>query len=48
VLGVLLGGAVAQEFGYRAMFALAALLAAVGSLCAWRVMRLERPVIRAA
>ena len=43
VLGVLAGGAIAQHFGYRAMFAVAALLAAAGSFCAWRVVRLERP-----
>jgi PPP family 3-phenylpropionic acid transporter len=42
VLGVLLGGAVAQEFGYRTMFAAAALLAMAGSVCAWRVVRLEQ------
>jgi PPP family 3-phenylpropionic acid transporter len=42
VLGVLLGGAVAQEFGYRTMFAAAALLAVLGSLCAWRVVKLEQ------
>ncbi|MET3493388.1 MFS transporter [Variovorax boronicumulans] len=42
VLGVLLGGAVAQQFGYRTMFALAAVLAVMGTLCAWRVVRLER------
>jgi PPP family 3-phenylpropionic acid transporter len=48
VLGVLLGGAVAQELGYRTMFALAAVLAAVGSLCAWRVVRLEGAATRAA
>jgi PPP family 3-phenylpropionic acid transporter len=42
VLGVLLGGAVAQEFGYRTMFTAAALLAMAGSVCAWRVVRLEQ------
>jgi PPP family 3-phenylpropionic acid transporter len=42
VLGVLLGGAVAQEFGYRTMFTAAALLAVAGSVCAWRVVRLEQ------
>ncbi|MCY1302231.1 putative 3-phenylpropionic acid transporter [compost metagenome] len=41
VLGVLLGGAVAQELGYRTMFALAALLAVAGTLCAWRMVVLE-------
>ncbi|KPU88138.1 MFS transporter [Variovorax paradoxus] len=48
VLGVLLGGAVAQAFGYRTMFALAALLAVAGTLCAWKVMRLEAGARRAA
>ncbi|MCY1536376.1 putative 3-phenylpropionic acid transporter [compost metagenome] len=43
VLGVLLGGAVAQELGYRTMFALAALLAVAGTLCAWRMVVLEPP-----
>jgi PPP family 3-phenylpropionic acid transporter len=42
VLGVLLGGAVAQAFGYRTMFTAAALLAVLGSACAWRVMKLDR------
>jgi PPP family 3-phenylpropionic acid transporter len=48
VLGVLAGGAVAQQFGYRAMFGVAALLAVAGSFCAWRVMKLERPAAPAA
>jgi PPP family 3-phenylpropionic acid transporter len=42
VLGVLLGGAIAQAFGYRTMFTAAALLAVLGSACAWRVMKLDR------
>ena len=41
-LGVLAGGAVAQQFGYRTMFAVAALLAVAGSVCAWRVVQLEK------
>jgi PPP family 3-phenylpropionic acid transporter len=47
VLGVLLGGAVAQELGYRTMFALAAVLAVAGTMCAWRMVRLERAAARA-
>ena len=43
MLGVLLGGAVAQELGYRTMFALAAVLAVAGTLCAWRMVVLEPP-----
>ncbi|WP_076997737.1 MFS transporter [Variovorax sp. KK3] len=41
VLGVLAGGAIAQEFGYVAMFGVATLLALAGSVCAWRTQRLE-------
>jgi PPP family 3-phenylpropionic acid transporter len=41
VLGVLAGGAIAQQFGYIAMFGVATLLAMVGSACAWRALRLE-------
>ena len=41
VLGVLAGGAIAQQFGYMAMFGVATLLAVVGSVCAWRTQRLE-------
>jgi PPP family 3-phenylpropionic acid transporter len=41
VLGVLAGGAIAQRFGYVAMFAVATLLAAVGCVCAWRAWRLD-------
>ncbi|WP_444813496.1 MFS transporter [Variovorax gracilis] len=43
VLGVLAGGAIAQRFGYVAMFGVATVLAAVGSLCAWRAQRVESP-----
>jgi PPP family 3-phenylpropionic acid transporter len=42
VVGVLAGGAFASRFGFQAMFGVAALLAALGTLCAWRVARLER------
>ena len=41
VLGVLAGGAIAQQFGYVAMFGVATLLAVLGSVCAWRTQRLE-------
>jgi PPP family 3-phenylpropionic acid transporter len=41
VLGVLAGGAIAQQFGYVVMFGVATLLAVVGSVCAWRTQRLE-------
>jgi PPP family 3-phenylpropionic acid transporter len=41
VLGVLAGGAIAQRFGYVAMFSVATGLAVVGSACAWRARRLE-------
>ena len=41
VLGVLAGGAIAQQFGYVAMFGVATLLAVVGSGCAWRAQQLE-------
>ena len=37
VLGVLAGGAIAQRFGYVAMFWVATGLAATGTACAWRV-----------
>lgn len=47
VLGVLLGGAVAQELGYRTMFGLAAGLAVAETLCAWRMVKLERTAMRA-
>lgn len=42
VVGVLAGGAFASRFGFAAMFGVAALLALAGTLCAWRVSRLER------
>jgi MFS transporter, PPP family, 3-phenylpropionic acid transporter len=41
VLGVLAGGALAQQFGYVVMYAVATGLAGLGTLCAWRVLRLE-------
>ena len=41
VLGVLAGGAVAQRFGYVAMFGAATALAAIGGACAWRAMKFE-------
>jgi PPP family 3-phenylpropionic acid transporter len=41
VLGVLAGGAIAQRFGYVAMFSVATVLAAVASVCAWRAQRLD-------
>lgn len=42
VLGVLAGGAIAQRFGYVAMFGVATAVAVVASGCAWRARRLER------
>jgi PPP family 3-phenylpropionic acid transporter len=42
VVGVLAGGALASRFGFPAMYAVAMLLAVVGTLCAWRVDTLER------
>ncbi len=42
VIGVLAGGAIAQRFGYVAMFGIATLLALIGSLCAWHMLRLGR------
>jgi len=41
VLGVLAGGALAQHYGYVLMYGVATGLAALGTLCAWRVLRLE-------
>jgi len=41
VLGVLAGGAIAQRFGYVAMFGVATAVAAIASGCAWRGQRLE-------
>jgi PPP family 3-phenylpropionic acid transporter len=46
VVGVLAGGALASRFGFPAMFGVATLLALVGTLCAWRVDRLERELSR--
>ena len=46
VLGVLAGGAIAQRFGYVAMFGVATLLAVVGCACAWRALRLDQPIDR--
>ncbi|MDM0033834.1 MFS transporter [Variovorax sp. J22P271] len=40
VLGVLVGGAIAQRFGYVAMFGVATVVAAIASGCAWRAQRL--------
>ncbi|RYF39754.1 MAG: MFS transporter, partial [Comamonadaceae bacterium] len=41
VLGVLAGGAIAQAVGYRTMLGVASGLAAVGSFCAWQMVRTE-------
>jgi PPP family 3-phenylpropionic acid transporter len=41
VLGVLAGGALAQAFGYVLMYGVATSMALLGTLCAWRVLRLE-------
>ncbi len=41
VIGVLAGGAMAQHFGYVPMYVAATVLAAIGTLCAWRVHRIE-------
>ncbi|HSV59466.1 MAG TPA: MFS transporter [Variovorax sp.] len=41
VFGVLAGGAMAQNFGYVPMYAAASGMALIGTLCAWRVLRLE-------
>ena len=48
VLGVLAGGALAQQFGYVVMYAVATGLAVLGTLCAWRVLRLEATSTEAA
>ncbi len=42
VLGMLAGGAMAQQLGYKPMFWAATALAVVGSLCAWRATVAER------
>ncbi|MBS0453492.1 MAG: MFS transporter [Proteobacteria bacterium] len=41
VIGVLAGGTIAQRFGYVPMYVAATVLALIGTLCAWRVLRLE-------
>ena len=41
VVGVLAGGALASRFGFQAMFFASALLALLGTACAWRVARLD-------
>jgi len=38
---VLAGGALAQNYGYVLMFWVATALALIGTLCAWRALRLE-------
>lgn len=43
VLGVLAGGAIAQRFGFIAMFGVATVIAMAGSACAWRARKLESP-----
>jgi PPP family 3-phenylpropionic acid transporter len=45
VLGVLSGGALASRFGFRAMFAAAALLGLLALACARRVERLEQEAV---
>jgi PPP family 3-phenylpropionic acid transporter len=40
VLGVLAGGAIAQRFGYVAMFLVATAVSVVATGCSWRVLRL--------
>ncbi|MBA2963916.1 MULTISPECIES: MFS transporter [Ramlibacter] len=42
VVGVVAGGAVVSRFGFATMFWMAAAVAALGALCAWRADRLER------
>ncbi|WP_234194041.1 MFS transporter [Pseudacidovorax sp. NFM-22] len=42
VLGMLAGGAVAQQMGYVVMFWAATALAVIGTLCAWRAVAMER------
>jgi len=41
VAGVLAGGALASRFGFVAMYVAATVLAAAGTLCAWRMLRAE-------
>lgn len=43
VLGVLAGGAIASRWSFEAMYAAAAVLGVLGTLCALRVRRLEGP-----
>jgi PPP family 3-phenylpropionic acid transporter len=48
VAGVLAGGAIAARWGFRPMFAAAALLGLLAAFCAWRVQKLqqlERPAL---
>ncbi|HEY1229640.1 MAG TPA: MFS transporter [Ramlibacter sp.] len=42
VIGVVAGGALVSRLGYEALFAFSAGQAVLGTLCAWRVDRLER------
>ena len=42
MVGVLAGGALASRLGFQVMFGAATLLALLGTLCAWRVTRLDR------
>jgi PPP family 3-phenylpropionic acid transporter len=44
VVGVLAGGALASRFGFQAMFLASAVLALLGTMCAWRVVRLDPPL----
>jgi len=48
VLGGLAGGAFSQRWGFPAVFAAAALVAAAGFGCYWRARVLGRPVAPAA
>ncbi|MDM0013881.1 MFS transporter [Variovorax sp. J22P168] len=41
VLGVLAGGAIAQRYGFVAMFGVATVVAMIASGCAWQAQRLE-------
>lgn len=41
VLGVLAGGAIAQHYGFVAMFGVATVVAMIASGCAWQAQRLE-------
>ncbi len=44
-LGVLAGGAFASRYGFGPMFAVAAALGALATLCAWRMLRLEQRAV---